>query len=157
LADPELAKLNQRIETDRHGNIILTPPPGNPHSLKQSKLLLSLHSLLPGGKAQVKVPISTSGGVRAADAAWTSGERFESIYDERAYLSAPDICVEVVSPANSSREMSEKKALYFDAGAREVWLCQDDGNLEFFAASAPEEKLPNSAICPDFPGHISSP
>ena len=27
LADPKLVKLNQRIESDRHGNIIVTPPP----------------------------------------------------------------------------------------------------------------------------------
>jgi hypothetical protein len=31
--------------------------------------------------------------------------------------------------------MADKKALYFDAGASEVWLCQLDGSREVFAAS----------------------
>ena len=35
LADPELARLEQRIETDRHGHIIMTPPPGPPHGTRQ--------------------------------------------------------------------------------------------------------------------------
>lgn len=157
LADPDLAALNQRLETDRHGNIIISPPPGNPHSFKQSDIYYHLRQLLPAGKAQVEVPISTSDGIRAADVAWTSDERFQEIYDPRAYRSAPDICVEVVSPANSEREMAEKKALYFDAGASEVWLCQVDGTLEFFTTTAPESKLTHSTICPDFPSLIESP
>jgi Uma2 family endonuclease len=157
LADPDLAALNQRIETNRHGNIIMSPPPGNPHSFKQSDLHFLLRTKRPDGRAQVEVPISTSDGIRAADVAWTSEERFPEIYDPRAYLAAPNICIEVVSPANSAREMAEKKALYFDAGASEVWLCQVDGSLEFFATANPEKKLPQSALFPDFPIHIESP
>lgn len=157
LADPDLAKLEQRIETDRHGNIMMSPRPGNPHSFKQSDIYYFLRQLLPDGKAQVEVPISTSDGVRAADVTWTSNERFPEIYDERAYRAAPDICVEVISPRNSAREMADKKALYFDAGAREVWLCQLDGSLEFFGADDHELKLLHSKICPDFPGHIDTP
>lgn len=157
LADPELASLNHRIETDRHGNIIMSPPPGNPHSFKQSEIYYHLRQLLPAGKAQVEVPISTSDGIRAADVAWTSDARFQEIYDPRAYRAAPDICVEVVSPANSEREMAEKKALYFDAGASEVWLCQVDGSLQVFSASDPEKLLSKSTIYPDFPSHIESP
>ena len=157
LADPELASLNHRIETDRHGNIIMSPPPGNPHSFKQSHLFLTICKLLPNGRGQVEVPISTSDGIRAADVTWTSEARFSEIYDPRAYLAAPDLCIEVVSPANSTREMAEKKALYFDAGAQEVWLCQPDGSMEFFEAAKPDQKLRQSQICPDFPNRIESP
>ena len=157
LADPELATLNQRIETDRHGNIIMSPPPGNPNSFKQSDLLVLLRTQAPNGRSQVEVPISTSDGIRAADVAWTSEERFAKIYDPRTYLAAPDICIEVVSPANSEREMAEKKALYFDAGATEVWLCQLDGALDIFTSADPEKKLPNSPLFPDFPIQIDSP
>jgi len=35
---------------------------------------------------------------------------------------APEICVEVISPRNSPEEMAEKRALYFAAGADEVWF-----------------------------------
>lgn len=157
LADPELATLNHRIETDRHGKIIMSPPPGSQHSNRQSKILLKLSELLTNGYPRVEVPISTSDGIRAADVAWTSDRRFEEIYDPRAYLAAPDLCVEVVSPANSEREMAEKKALYFDAGALEVWLCQPDGRLEIFTADRPDERATDSAICPGFPTQIDSP
>lgn len=157
LADPELATLHQRIETDRHGKIIMSPPPGNHHSFRQSEILFLLRTRLASGRSQVEVSISTSDGIRAADVAWTSDERFEDIYDPRAYLAAPDLCVEVVSPANSDREMEEKKALYFDAGASEVWLCQPDGALEVFLAGDPEAKAADSEICPGFPSQIDSP
>jgi hypothetical protein len=32
MVDPGLAKLEGRIETDRHGHIIMRPPPGADHS-----------------------------------------------------------------------------------------------------------------------------
>ena len=157
LADPELAGLNHRIETDRHGHLIMSPPPGSHHSDRQTHIVLKLAQLLRKGQPRVEVPISTSDGIRAADVAWTSEKRFSEIYDPRAYLAAPDLCIEVVSPANSTREMAEKKALYFDAGAQEVWLCQPDGSMEFFEAAKPDQKLRQSQICPDFPNRIESP
>lgn len=74
----------------------------------------------------MEVPISTS------DGAWTSDRRFEESYAPRIYLAAPDLCVEVVSPAITEREIAEKKALSFDARALEVWPCQAHGSLEIF-------------------------
>ncbi len=38
LADPELAKLPHRIETDRHGHIIMSPPPAPNHGNRQSEI-----------------------------------------------------------------------------------------------------------------------
>ena len=36
LADPALARLDQRIETDRYGTILMSPPPGVDHGGWQS-------------------------------------------------------------------------------------------------------------------------
>ena len=36
---------------------------------------------------------------------------------------APEICIEVLSLSNSPAEMNEKRDLYFEAGAHEVWIC----------------------------------
>ncbi len=154
LADPDLEKLEQRIETDRHGHIIMSPPPGSPHSSSQSEIHILLHERLPGGKALVEVPISTVDGVRAADVAWISSERFDHIYDHRAYTGAPDICVEVISPSNTTAELAEKRALYFEGGAQEVWFCTQDRQLQFFSKDAPAEPLPQSKLCPDFPAQL---
>jgi hypothetical protein len=39
LADPELARWPGRIETDRHGRIVMSPPPALLHSFHQSRIL----------------------------------------------------------------------------------------------------------------------
>jgi Uma2 family endonuclease len=154
LADPTLAKLEQRIETDRHGHIIMSPPPASPHSDSQSDIHILLHQLLPNGKARVEIPISTPDGIRAADVAWTSDVRLKIIYDKRAYREAPDICVEVVSPKNTVAELAEQRALYFESGAHEVWFCTDERQLQFFSTDAPSDALQKSKICPDFPAQL---
>jgi hypothetical protein len=46
--------------------------------------------------------------------------------------------------------MAEKSALYFEAGAQEVWLCALDGKIEFYTP----EPSAQSAICSEFPSQI---
>lgn len=151
--DPFLATLEQRIETDRHGNIIMTPPAGRPHGSKQSKIDRLLGKLIPEGEIVTECPISTSDGVRAADVAWLSQERSEQTAGESCLSVAPEICVEVLSPSNTDEEMADKKALYFAAGAGEVWYCREDGTMEFYlSADTPAERA--SKLCPEFPATI---
>ena len=149
LNDPFFSTLEQRIETDRHGSIIMTPPPSFSHSYKGSWIIEKLTQLLPDGKAIHEVPISTSDGVRVADVAWLSNEQLSAAQVTPILLQAPSICVEVLSPRNTPREMEDKMALYFDAGAREVWLCEEDGKLRFFSATNEEEE--QSILAPGFP------
>ena len=66
---------------------------------------------------------------------------------------APEICVEVLSPGNTGAEMREKRQLCFDAGAREVWVCGLDGTLRFFSRDAAAPMLA-SRSCPQFPKQI---
>jgi Uma2 family endonuclease len=147
-ADPELAKLPGRIETNAHGQILMSPPPAGKHSDRQGEIAFRLRSLL-GGKALPECPVSTLDGVRAADVGWYSAARFAEVEGQIAFELAPEICVEVLSPSNTASEMREKRKLYFEAGADEVWLCHDDGRLEFF--TAPDATVPTSGACPDFP------
>lgn len=61
--------------------------------------------------------------VLGADAAFISHERLSTIEDLDKFAPfAPDLAVEVMSPSNTKREMEEKAALYFAAGARAVWV-----------------------------------
>jgi hypothetical protein len=46
LADRELAKIEGRIETDRHGNIIMSPPPAPTHGSFQSRIAYHLTDLM---------------------------------------------------------------------------------------------------------------
>jgi hypothetical protein len=69
LHDLQLARLPHRIETDRHGHIIMTPPPAPFHGQKQHYLSSLLKSLLPHGVIITECPVSTSDGVKAVDVA----------------------------------------------------------------------------------------
>jgi len=61
--------------------------------------------------------------VLGVDAAFISHERLATIEDPDKFAPfAPDLAVEVMSPSNTAREMEEKTALYFGAGARAVWV-----------------------------------
>jgi Uma2 family endonuclease len=57
------------------------------------------------------------------DVSFVSHERLEEVENLDGFLPfAPDLAVEVMSPSNTMREMEEKVALYFGAGARAVWV-----------------------------------
>ncbi|HKQ52348.1 MAG TPA: Uma2 family endonuclease [Pyrinomonadaceae bacterium] len=61
--------------------------------------------------------------VRAPDIAFICAERIQSAGRAEGYgEGAPDLAVEVLSPGNTKREMTEKVEDYFAAGARLVWI-----------------------------------
>jgi Uma2 family endonuclease len=151
MQDPELAKIEGRVETDRYGYVIMSPPPAARHGSYQSEIAYLLRSLMHTGRVLTECPISTADGVRAADVAWASAESMEQLGNRVCFPRSPEICVEVLSPSNSDAEIKEKMALYFDAGAKEVWLCETSGAMKFFLAS---ESAPASNLCPNFPAQI---
>jgi Uma2 family endonuclease len=149
LADPRLATLPDRIETDRHGRIIMTPPPGFLHSDRQGRIIGLLNELLRDGNALPECPLSTADGVKAIDVAWLAKGRAEFRDRPLILTGAPEICIEVLSPSNTTAELTEKRALYFDAGATEVWICNLDGTMSFFVA--PDHQVSTSSLCATFP------
>jgi Uma2 family endonuclease len=153
LGDPHLANVRDRIETDRHGHIIITPPPGFRHSERQGQIIALLIQFAPQGRVLPECPISTADGVKAIDVGWLEASRDEIGQNIPLPMRAPEICIEILSPSNSAAEIAEKRALYFDAGAAEVWICNRDGSLAFF--SAPDHQISRSAICPLFPELVS--
>src|SRR5437773_3826059 len=132
LADGELAKIEGRIETDRHGQIIMSPPPAPSHGSFQLEIGHLLRGLMRHGRVLTECPISTADGVKAADVAWASPERMRELGNRACFPRAPEICVEVLSPSNTDAEIDEKMKLYFDAGAKEVWVCSESGAMNFF-------------------------
>ena len=153
LADPELARLEGRVETDRYGHIIMSPPPAPSHGSFQSRIAALLDRYLQNGRVITECPISTADGVKAADVAWASPERLRELGNRICFPHAPEICVEVLSPSNTEAEIHEKMALYFDAGAKEVWLCSSSGAMTFFR-SGEAPLMPASRICSDFPTQV---
>jgi Uma2 family endonuclease len=150
--DPELAKLPYRIETDRFGRTIMSPPPGFRHVSNVAKITSLLKELLPEGRAFSETPVLTSDGIKVPDATWVSAVYAQELEtrDPLVLERAPEICVEVLSPSNSKPEMEEKRALYFEAGAHEVWICRRDGKMEFYTPDLSAA----SRLCPAFPGQL---
>ena len=89
--------------------------------------------------------------MKVADVAWLSRKFVEKHGEATPFESAPELCVEIVSPSNSKQEMAEKIQLYLAQGAQEVWLCSEAGDLEFHTAAGQVER---SALFPEFPGKI---
>jgi Uma2 family endonuclease len=106
---------------------------------------------MPNGRVITECPISTADGVRAADIAWASPECLRHLGNRAIYPRCPEICVEVLSPRNTRTEIEEKKRLYFDAGAEEVWLCSSNGSMTFFSE---EGAITTSTLCPKFPKRV---
>jgi Uma2 family endonuclease len=151
-ADPRLAKLPDRIETDRHGHILMTPPPAFGHGRRQFSLGNLLSDLLPQGLVITECPLSTADGVKALDVAWLGPGRPELTAEPLVLTRAPEICIEILSRSNTQAEINEKRALYFDAGATEVWICNLDGSMSFF--SGVSHQVSSSSLCPAFPQAI---
>lgn len=86
-----------------------------------------------------------------ADVAWGSYAFFRQNKRQNPYQESPEIVIEMLSPSNTQQEMLEKKELYFAQGAREYWICGNDGRMQFF--NIREERL-SSAFIATFPNII---
>lgn len=153
LADTELAKAHGRIETDRHGHILVSPPAAARHGGFQRAIAYILRTWTVEGRVLTECPISTEDGVRAADVAWASPECLHALGNHPCFPRAPEVCVKIHSPGNPAAEIQEKLALYFDAGAREVWLCDAAGAVQFVACP-PREMFAVSQVCPALPRRV---
>src|SRR5271165_6204348 len=98
-----------------------------------------------GGEAAIEPQIITSDGVKVPDVCWLHPDRYAEASDPDPFILAPEICVEVVSPGNTPNELEQKRALYFAAGAVEVWICDRSNNMHFYSAGG---VLQNSGLCP---------
>jgi Uma2 family endonuclease len=152
--DPVFRNHDFRVETDRFGQaIVMSTPPTFEHGGYQCSIGTMLRQHLPAGFAVTECPVSTSEGVKAADVIWISSARKRKALRDGLLETAPEICVEVLSPSNTREEMIEKKRLYFEAGAKEVWFCDLSGKMHFYVLSAPDQPSA-SVLCPKFPAKI---
>lgn len=119
--DPCLVSVPGKIELDAWGRLLMTPPPSVYHGRVQANLTYKLKAAL-GGHVISEAPIVTPAGLFLPDVAWASTSFMSAHQSESALTQAPDICIEVVSPSNSVKELNEKRDAYLAAGAAEVWI-----------------------------------
>ena len=153
LEDPALQELPFKIESNEHGQLLLSPHTPR-HSLLQSRVMRLLDRHATGaGEATVEFAVRTSRGVRVPDVVWISEERLAQIPDDaEASPVMPELIVEVVSSSNTETGMQERRDLYFEEGASEVWLCDENGALTFFDASG---EINKSTLAPSSPKVVS--
>lgn len=147
---PSLKNLPFKIELNEYGQVVMSPMKVN-HSRLQGKIERLLLSFLAGGEVFPECAIHTDKGTKVADVVWVSNSRLLQIKDEIECPIAPEICIEVLSDSNTDKEMQEKRALYFQQQAQEVWLCDQQGGMRFFNA---QTELLHSELVPDFPVKI---
>ena len=150
LDDPTLTELPYKIELNEWGKIEMSPA-SNLHGMLQTAIAFHLKLLCEGGKAFVECSISTPKNVKVADVVWASSAFYARNGNETPFKEAPEIVVEVASPSNTLEELMGKKQLYFAKGAKEVWLCSEEGVMSFYN---PSGKMSESLQCPSFPKTI---
>ncbi|MCP4936781.1 MAG: Uma2 family endonuclease [bacterium] len=65
---------------------------------------------------------------------------------------APEVCIEVLSSSNTEEEIADKRSLYFAQGAKEMWICDQDGDMTFYI---PGSQVETSELFPSFPANIA--
>ena len=150
--DPVLRELPYKLELDRFGRILMSPA-STRHGRLQYLLARLLDDALEGGAAGVETAIRTVEGVRVPDVVWMSDAFISALPEnDEVFETAPEVCVEVMSPSNPWAEMEEKVTLYLAKGAQEVWICEPDGRLRWFGHEGERER---SALVPDAPAAVT--
>lgn len=149
--NPFLKDIPYKIQTDRWGNILMSPAT-NEHGIYQAKIVATISRLTDKGVIISECSVQTNEGVKVADVAWASKEFAERNKGSEPFEEAPEICIEILSPSNTRKEMDEKKELYFAGGAEEFWICDSEGNISIFGRTGMIRK---SNIIKKFPDKIS--
>lgn len=137
--NPYFENLPFKIELNRYGKIEMTPA-ANKHGRLQLRLGALLDRKLKHGEALTECSVQTTEGVKVADVAWGSKSFIKQHGYATPYISAPDICVEIVLPSNSKEEMTHKVQLYLQAGAKEVWIIWENGIIDYYNAAGTLEQ-----------------
>lgn len=120
LDDPRFADFAGKIDLDRWGRMIVTPV-NTEHAGTAGRLARLLEQQL-GGRALVEAGVRTAEGVFAPDVLWCTEEFWQARRGQTPLESAPQLCVEVASPANTLQDLHAKANAYLGAGASEAWI-----------------------------------
>ncbi|MDM8568470.1 Uma2 family endonuclease [Thiotrichales bacterium HSG1] len=131
IENPFLQNLPFKIELNKWGKILMSPASNN-HGRWQFEIGTLIKQKKQSGTIITECSIQTSDGVKVADVAWLSDKFVEKYGFITPYDIAPEICVEITSSSNSKEEMNEKIKLYFNQGAKEVWLCNQKGEISYY-------------------------
>lgn len=149
--DPSLHDLPYKVETNARGQLVLSPHKHG-HSQLQSRLFRLLRRHAPEGLVSVKYALATPVGVKAPDVVWMSPERErEMAKTGDPSTLAPELCVEVTRASGTEAELGEKRTLYRDIGAEEVWIVSEEKEIRMFDTA----RRTSSRIAPSCPAAVN--
>ncbi len=115
------------------GEIVAMPPTGYEHGQVQANVAFLIMAFLktnPIGRVVIESGVITERGpdtVRGPDISYYS---IEKVPRDRRIVGyhelPPDLCVEVLSPSNTKKQLRDKIKEYFTAGVRMVWVVDPD-------------------------------
>jgi Uma2 family endonuclease len=133
--DRRFANVPGKVELDVWGRVLMTPASAY-HAQVQGRICQKLAVL--GGEILVEPGIATATGLFVPDITWATLQFVAAHAGEIALTRAPEICIEVVSPSNSVKEMEEKRVAYLATGAQEVWIVYPQSKrCEFYGPQGP--------------------
>jgi Uma2 family endonuclease len=160
LPDPQDGSKRELVR----GEVVVMPGPGVEHGEVQGNVYFQIKSFLQRnriGRVMVESGTVTErkpDTVRGPDVSYYSKERLPLEKRVVGYHDQPpDLCVEVVSPSNSMRQLKAKAKEYLFAGVRMVWIVDPD-NREVIVIVDPLESrtleadaiLTGNDVLPDF-------
>lgn len=127
------------------GDAVVMPPSGGHAASAQGELFFALRSwqehTADKGLMLQDVFVALPGEqYLAPDIAWWTAERRPSL-SQGAIEGAPDLVVEVLSPATRANDLGVKRDLYLGAGVREVWLVDPDARTVARAKAGADDDL----------------
>lgn len=130
------------------GEVVMTPPPGFQHGYRQGRVFRLLDAYAAStshGRAVLETGVVVErepDTVRGPDVSYWSAERLPLDQEPKGYPeTAPDLCVEVLSPSSRRSMIREKVAEYFARGVRLVWVVDPEGRSVSVYRSADEARL----------------
>jgi Uma2 family endonuclease len=144
--NPFFQDVPYKVELNKFGQILMSPA-SNRHGILQNKVAGVIENDKKSGVIVIECSILTSEGVRVAGVAWLSDKFFAEFGETTPFPKAPEICVEVKSPANSKAEMDEKIRLYLEKGALEVWIVDEYAKVSFYSHTG---KIETSKLVKNF-------
>lgn len=145
MENPFFRDVPYKVELNKFGQVLMSPA-SNRHGIIKFQIGKRIFEKLNYGEIANSCSILTSDGVRVSDVAWLSDEFYAEFGEQTPYPKAPEICVEVKSPANSKAEMEEKIRLYLEKGALEVWIIDESAKINFHTHTG---KMKTSKIAPN--------
>ena len=108
-AHPDLQDLPFRIETNRWGQVVMSPP-HNDQFFAQASIYNTPRKKTTGGDILQQAVIDADDGHKVADGVWMSEAFLKAHKGQASFKRAPEICVEVKLPSNSMKELLKRSS-----------------------------------------------